>query len=31
MVPMLLGEQIAMLIFGGVFERHPGLHIVIAE
>jgi predicted TIM-barrel fold metal-dependent hydrolase len=31
MVPMLLGEQIAMLIFGGVFERHPGLRIVIAE
>jgi predicted TIM-barrel fold metal-dependent hydrolase len=29
--PMGIAEHMAVLIFGGVLERHPGLRIVIAE
>jgi predicted TIM-barrel fold metal-dependent hydrolase len=29
--PMSIAETLAMLIFGGTFERHPGLQVVIAE
>jgi uncharacterized protein len=30
-VPMTIDEHIATLIYGGVFDRHPGLKVVIAE
>jgi predicted TIM-barrel fold metal-dependent hydrolase len=30
-VPMTINEHIATLIYGGVFERHPELRVVIAE
>jgi predicted TIM-barrel fold metal-dependent hydrolase len=29
--PMSIAETLAMLIFGGTFERHPALQVVIAE
>ena len=29
--PMSIAETLAMLIFGGTFERHPTLQVVIAE
>jgi len=29
--PMSIAETLAMLIFGGTFERHPELRVVIAE
>jgi len=29
--PMSIAETLAMLIFGGTFERHPSLRVVIAE
>ena len=29
--PMSIAETIAMLIFGGTFERHPELRLIIAE
>jgi predicted TIM-barrel fold metal-dependent hydrolase len=30
-IPMSINEHLAVLIFSGVLERHPGLRIVIAE
>jgi predicted TIM-barrel fold metal-dependent hydrolase len=29
--PMSIAETLAMLVFGGTFERHPDLRVVIAE